>query len=65
MTPDLGGGDKPDTDRRAAARTFEGRERRLGLSQCWNEPQAVGIGHSAFALGASEFATTQLGVRSL
>jgi hypothetical protein len=61
----LGGRDKADADRRAATRTLEGRERRGGLAQRWNEPQIVGVRHNALALGATEFAKPQFCMRGL
>ena len=54
-----------NADRRAAAWTFERRERRLGLPQRWNEPQIVGIRQTPLALGASKFSSAQLRVRRL
>ena len=61
----LVGRDEANADHRAAARTAERRERRLGLAEGWNESETVRFCHAPLALRASKLATVQLAMGRL
>ncbi len=57
--------DEADADHRAATWAAEGRERRLGLAEGWNESETVRLRHAPFALRAAKLTTIQLGMGRL